>query len=63
MINRIYGLVSPITNEVVYIGSTSFTLEHRLKQHYWHLNEVEKVLVKLIKDLSILKVYYLIKLV
>lgn len=55
MINRIYGLVNPITNEVVYIGSTSFTLEHRLKQHYWHLNEVEKGTRKTNKRFEYLK--------
>lgn len=35
----IYGLVSPIDESVVYVGCTTISLEHKLKQHYWHLNE------------------------
>lgn len=38
MIYNIYGLVSPINGQVVYVGCTSNTIEYRLKQHYWHLN-------------------------
>lgn len=38
----IYGLVSPIDGKVVYVGATTKTLEYRLKQHYWHLNEAIK---------------------
>lgn len=41
MIYNIYGLVSPIDGQIVYVGSTSHNIEHRVKQHYWHLNEVE----------------------
>lgn len=42
MIYNVYGLVSPITNEIVYVGITTHSIEKRLKQHYWHLNEVER---------------------
>lgn len=37
---NIYGLISPIDGQVVYVGCTTHSIEHRLKQHYWHLNEV-----------------------
>ena len=40
MIYNVYGLVSPIDGQVVYVGITTHNIEHRLKQHYWHLNEV-----------------------
>ena len=40
MIYNIYGLVSPIDGQIVYVGVTSHSIEHRVKQHYWHLNEV-----------------------
>lgn len=40
MIYNIYGLVSPIDGQVVYIGVTSHSVDFRVKQHYWHLNEV-----------------------
>ena len=39
MIYNIYGLVSPIDGQVVYVGCTNKSIEHKLKQHYWHLNE------------------------
>ena len=41
MIYNIYGLVSPIDGQIVYVGVTSHSIEHRVKQHYWHLNEVD----------------------
>ena len=41
MIYNIYGLVSPIDGKVVYVGATSHSIEHRIKQHYWQLNEVD----------------------
>lgn len=41
MIYNIYGLVSPINGQIVYIGVTTHSIEARVKQHYWHLNEVE----------------------
>ena len=42
MIYNVYGLVSPIDEQVVYVGMTTHSIEHRLKQHYWHLNEVNR---------------------
>lgn len=42
MIYNVYGLVSPIDGQVVYVGMTTHSIEHRLKQHYWHLNEVNR---------------------
>lgn len=42
MIYNVYGLVSPIDGQIVYVGMTIHSIEHRLKQHYWHLNEVER---------------------
>lgn len=39
---NIYGIVHPITKEIVYIGQTSDNLEHYLKSKYWKLNEVKK---------------------
>ena len=39
---NIYVLKSPINGDVVYVGVTKYPIEHRLKQHYWHLNEVFK---------------------
>lgn len=39
---NIYGLVSPIDGQIVYVGCTIHSIEHRLNQHYWHLNEVIK---------------------
>lgn len=42
MIYNIYGLVSPIDGQIVYVGMTTHKIEQRLKQHYWHLNEVER---------------------
>lgn len=38
---RIYGLENPDTKEIVYIGATTHSLSHRLKQHYWQLNEAK----------------------
>lgn len=37
---HIYGLKSPIDGQIVYVGATTKSLDFRLKQHYWHLNEV-----------------------
>lgn len=42
MIYNIYGLVSPIDGQIVYVGLTTLSIEHRLKQHYWHLNECNR---------------------
>lgn len=42
MIYNIYGLVSPINGQIVYVGMTTLKIEVRLKQHYWHLNECNK---------------------
>ena len=42
MIYNVYGLVSPIDGQIVYVGMTTHSIEHRLKQHYWHLNEVQR---------------------
>ena len=42
MIYNVYGLVSPIDGQVVSVGMTTYSIEHRLKQHYWHLNEVNR---------------------
>jgi len=39
MVYNIYGLISPIDGQVVYVGRTTKSIEYRLKQHYWHLNE------------------------
>lgn len=52
---RIYGLVSPIDEKVVYVGVTTKPLEYRLKQHYWHLNEVIKGRRKMNKRFEYLK--------
>lgn len=42
MIYNIYGLVSPINGQIVYVSMTTLKIEVRLKQHYWHLNECNK---------------------
>lgn len=42
MIYNVYGLVSPIDGQIVYVGITTHNIQHRLKQHYWHLNEVNR---------------------
>lgn len=39
---NIYALIDPIDNKVIYIGQTTRTIEKRLKEHYWKLNEVKK---------------------
>ena len=39
---NIYGIVHPVTKEVVYIGQTADNLEHYLKTKYWKLNEVKR---------------------
>lgn len=39
---NIYALVSPIDNKVIYVGQTTRTIEKRLKEHYWKLNEVKR---------------------
>lgn len=36
-LGRIYYLQNPITNEIFYVGSTTKSLEERLKIHYYHL--------------------------
>ena len=42
MIINIYGLVYPSTQEVIYVGQTRTSIEHRLDSHYWKLNETKK---------------------
>lgn len=39
MIINIYGLVYPSTQEVIYVGQTRTSIEHRLDSHYWKLNK------------------------
>ena len=54
MIN-IYGLVYPSTQEVIYVGQTRTSIEHRLKSHYWKLNEAKRgkrTMTKLFKFLD-----------
>lgn len=54
MIN-IYGLVYPSTQEVIYVGQTRTSIEHRLDSHYWKLNEVKRgkrTMTKLFKFLD-----------
>lgn len=34
---NIYGLVSPIDGQIVYVGCTTNDIDFRLNQHYWHL--------------------------
>lgn len=43
MIGFIYYLKNPITNEVIYIGSTTVSLKERLRNHYAHLLEAVKL--------------------
>lgn len=38
----IYSLINPIDNKVIYIGQTKENINHRLKGHYWKLNEVKR---------------------
>lgn len=38
----IYGLVYPSTQEVIYVGQTRTSIEHRLDFHYWKLNEAKR---------------------
>lgn len=52
---RVYGLKSPIDGKIVYVGATTHTLNHRLNQHYWHLNEVIKGTRKTNKRFEYLK--------
>lgn len=52
---NIYVLKSPINGDVVYVGITKYSIEHRLKQHYWHLNEVFKGTRKTNKRFEYLK--------
>ena len=52
---HIYGLKSPIDGKIVYVGATTHSLSHRLKQHYWHLNEVIKGTRKTNKRFEYLK--------
>lgn len=62
MKTKIYALVHPITNEIVYVGQTTKTLVERLKGHYWKLNEANKgqrtitPLFKYLNDLKPLEV-------
>lgn len=54
MIN-IYGLVYPSTQEVIYVGQTRTSIEHRLDSHYWKLNEAKRgkqTMTKLFKFLD-----------
>lgn len=39
---KIYALINPNTNEVIYVGQTTKSLEERLKSHYWKLNEAKR---------------------
>lgn len=41
MIINIYGLVYPSTQEVIYVGQTRTSIEHRLDSH-WKLNEAKR---------------------
>lgn len=41
MIINIYGLVYPSTQEVIYVGQTRTSIEHKLDSHYWKLNEAK----------------------
>ena len=54
MIN-IYGLVYPSTQDVIYVGQTRTSIEHRLDSHYWKLNEAKRgkrTMTKLFKFLD-----------
>ena len=42
MIVNIYGLVHPNTKEVIYVGQTRTSIENRLNEHYWKLNEAKR---------------------
>lgn len=42
MIVNIYALVHPSTQEVIYVGQTKTSIEKRLDEHYWKLNEAKK---------------------
>lgn len=58
MKTKIYALVHPVTNEVVYVGQTTKTLVERLKGHYWKLNEAnrgQRIITPLFKYLNDLK--------
>lgn len=39
---NIYALINPIDGKVVYVGQTTTSIEKRLNEHYWKLNEVKK---------------------
>lgn len=55
MIINIYGLVYPSTQEVIYVGQTRTSIEHRLDSHYWKLNEAKRgkrTMTKLFKFLD-----------
>ena len=52
---KIYGLVSPIDGKIVYVGATTKSIDYRLKQHYWHLNEALKGRRKMNKRFEYLK--------
>lgn len=40
---NIYGIINPITKEIVYIGQTPSNLDYYIKTKYWKLNEVKRV--------------------
>lgn len=55
MIVNIYGLVHPSTKEVIYVGQTRTSIENRLDEHYWKLNEAKRgkrTMTKLFKFLD-----------
>lgn len=64
MIINIYGLVYPSTQEVIYVGQTRTSIEHRLDSHYIQqlINLIMKNLLldvkfpTLLKDVKNLKV-------
>ena len=39
---NIYGIINPITKEIVYIGQTPSNLDYYIKTKYWKLNEVKR---------------------
>lgn len=54
MIINIYGLVYPSTQEVIYVGQTRTSIEHRLDSH-WKFNEAKRgkrTMTKLFKFLD-----------
>lgn len=55
MIINIYALVHPSTKEVLYVGQTRTSIERRLNEHYWKLNEAKRgkrTMTKLFKFLD-----------